>query len=337
MKHHIKKFQNQTMKLFIIGCIVAFISLASTVYSQQTQAPEDKKEHIAHRAGDKKMKAGDPAGALVEYTKAVQANSKYAPGFASRGIAYLAQSKFEDAVKDFNKVEELKSNEIMNDPRFLYNFGSALVRTNNQQGALEKYTRAITQINGKPDSDHKNLLTDIYTNRGQIFLSTEQYEMAIANFDSAISTNQRVEMPYFYSGNAYYSLASKMIAIEDTKAKGVEYAKKSIDSYTSAISSNSKNYFAFNNRGMAKIISNVDHNIEVNKSAVEDFKSAISIKGNERDFYLNAAFALEDIVYRIDDEYLRKSFKSDMIGYYKKAADMGSDVAKDWLKANNSN
>lgn len=325
------------MKLFILSCFVALLSMATTSYSQQTQAPEDKKEHIAHRAGDKKMKAGDPAGALVEYTKAIQANSKYAPGYASRGIAYLAQSKFEDAVKDFNKVEELKNTEILNDPRFLYNFGSALVRTNNQQGALEKYSRAIAQINGKPDSDHKNLLTDIYTNRGQIYLSTEQYEMAIANFDSAISTNQRVEMPHFYSGNAYYSLASKLIASEETKSKGLEYAKKSIDSYTSAISSNSKNYFAFNNRGMAKIISNVEHTIELNKSAIEDFKTAIAIKGNEKDFYLNAAFAIEDIVYRIDDEYLRKNYKTEMTGLYKKAADLGSDVAKDWLKANNSN
>lgn len=325
------------MKLFIICSILMFLSITAGAYSQQTQAPEDKKEHIAHRAGDKKMKSGDPAGALVEYTKAVQANSKYAPGYASRGIAYLAQSKFEDAVRDFTKVEELKNSEILNDPRFMYNFGSALARTNNQQEALEKYTQAIALITGKPDSDHKNLLTDIYTNRGQIYLSTEQYEMAIANFDSAITTKQRVEMPHFYSGNAYYALATKAIANEETKSKGLEFAKKSIDSYTSAISSNSKNYFAFNNRGMAKIISNVEHTIDVNKSAIEDFKSAIALKGNERDFYLNAAFALEDIVYRIDDEYLRKSYKSEMIGFYKKAADLDSDVAKEWLKANNSN
>lgn len=321
--------------LFLSAVVLLFIAFESVI-SQQTQTPDDKKEHIAHRAGDKKMKAGDPAGALVEYTKAIQANSKYAPGYASRGIAYLAQSKFEEAVKDFAKVEELKNKEILDDPRFLYNYGAALVRTNNPSAAIEKYSQAIAEIVNRPDSDHKKLLTDIYTNRGQIYLSQEQYETAIANFDSAISTKERVEMPHFYNGNAYYTLATKFIESEDTKAKGLQYAQRSIENYSSAISTNSKNYFAFNNRGMAKIISNVDHNIEINKSAIEDFKSAIAIKGNERDFYLNAAFALEDIVYRIDDEYLRKNYKSEMIGFYKKAADMGSDVAKDWLK-NNSN
>lgn len=321
-------------KLLFVSLALMFCLTLENLYSQQTQTPDDKKEHIAHRAGDKKMKSNDPAGALVEYTKAVQANPKYAPGYSARGIAYLAQSKFEEAVRDFSKVEELKYTEITNDPRFLYNYGSALIRTNNTQGAIEKYSKAIAEINSKPDSDHKNLLTDIYTNRGQIYFSNEKYEVAIANFDSAISTNERTEMPYFLSGNAFYALAKSLVESEDTKAKGLEYAQNAIDSYTATISTNSKNHFAFNNRGMARILKNVDHLVEPNKLAVEDFKSAIAIKPNERDFYLNAAYSLEDILYKIDDQYLRKSLKTELVGFYKKASELGSDVAKEWLKNN---
>jgi hypothetical protein len=39
--------------LFLSAVVLLFIAFESVI-SQQTQTPDDKKEHIAHRAGDKK-------------------------------------------------------------------------------------------------------------------------------------------------------------------------------------------------------------------------------------------------------------------------------------------
>ena len=62
------------------------------------------------RAGAYKSK-GDHDRAIVDYTKAIEANSHYADAYAGRGIVYQIIGKNDDAIADYSKAIEI-------DPRY---------------------------------------------------------------------------------------------------------------------------------------------------------------------------------------------------------------------------
>jgi tetratricopeptide (TPR) repeat protein len=63
---------------------------------------------ITYRACAGAYKAkGDKHQAIADYTKAIEANSRYADAYAARGIVYQIIGKNDDAISDYSKAIEI--------------------------------------------------------------------------------------------------------------------------------------------------------------------------------------------------------------------------------------
>ena len=83
-------------------------SIAACTQILQAQDETTSNRAIAYyvRAGAYKTK-GDNEHAIVDYTKAIEANSHYADAYASRGIVYQIKGDNDHAIADYTKAIEI--------------------------------------------------------------------------------------------------------------------------------------------------------------------------------------------------------------------------------------
>ncbi|MBR9859651.1 tetratricopeptide repeat protein [bacterium] len=201
----------------------------------------DDASHFARRA-QQKFNNRDYAGALVDYSRAINLDSSSAVLFNNRGLCHYNLDHFTEAISDYDKAISLDSAFA----RAYYNRGNCMLLVVNYQEAVLSYDRCLIL---------DSLFVKAYVNRAKALTGLEDFSSAKSNLDLAIKYS-RLEDPKLYlkRGNALFMMKHFEEAIED---------------YSYALSLDPEYYKAYVNRGMCKV------ELKQFEAAIRDFTLSI--------------------------------------------------------------
>jgi tetratricopeptide (TPR) repeat protein len=139
---------------------------------------------------------GDLDGAIADYDRAISLNPRLKEAYNNRGLARQLKGQLDDAIADFDKALEL-------DPHYAgahYNRASAARAKGDLKTAIAELTRAIES----PDNDH---LSETYNNRGTIRHDDGDTQGSLADFTKAIEIDPRNVFAYVNRGYALILLS----------------------------------------------------------------------------------------------------------------------------------
>jgi tetratricopeptide (TPR) repeat protein len=178
-------------------------------------APQDAETLV--RSADIKYKDRDIAGALADYSRAIEVDSRCAPAYFGRGQIRANKGQLPEAEADYTKA-------IESDPKFAKAwFGRGMLRTytNNEPGALADFSKAV-------EADPTYTLA--WFNRALLRLSRKEYDGALADYTKAIDLKPQDADGYIGRGNAYASKGDHDKAIADY-SKAIELKPTSSSAY----------------------------------------------------------------------------------------------------------
>lgn len=143
---------------------------------EEAEADKDKAMQLAaafNQSGFDKGRYGDLAGAIADFTRALQLKPDETDVYNNRGYAKRRQGDLDGAMADFNKAIELKPNELLG----YYNRAAAKKDKGDFDGAIADLTKVIEL---KPDE------ASAYTNRGAAKKDKGDLDGAVADFTQAI-------------------------------------------------------------------------------------------------------------------------------------------------------
>jgi lipoprotein NlpI len=181
--------------------------------------------------------------ALADYSKAVEAEPKFAKAWFGRGMVRTYNNDTEGALADYGKAVEA-------DPTYtLAWFNRALLRLNRKDydGAVGDYGKAISL---KPQD------ADMYLGRGNAYAAKGEHDKAIADYAKAIELKPTSSSAYVYKGDSEMKKGDPIGAML-TFSKAIEVNPKDAEAY----------YF----RGYA------NYDRRAFKEAGEDFKKAYDL------------------------------------------------------------
>jgi tetratricopeptide (TPR) repeat protein len=177
--------------------------------------------------GDKE--APEFTKALADYTRAIQYNPKYALAYNNRGVLHDIKGEQKEALADYSRA-------IDNDPgyaRCLLNRGDLYRSWGEYQKALQDYGQAlkveltpqgllgVAQVyyDQKKDDEVVRICTlsiqkvdpdyaPSYAFRGAALAGQGKYELAVADYDKAITLNPRYAWVYYLRGEAQEALGN---------------------------------------------------------------------------------------------------------------------------------
>jgi len=130
--------------------------------------------------GVAKGKKGDLDGAIADYSRSIELDPKYANAHFSRGNAKGKKGDLDGAFTDYSRAIEL-------DPKYAMaynNRGNAKGKQGDLDGAIADYSRAI-------ELDPKHAY--YYSNRGNAFQAKGMFDQAVADFNNTIELNTKDE------------------------------------------------------------------------------------------------------------------------------------------------
>lgn len=142
--------------------LLASISLVLSGSAFATKAQKSNEAAAAFNRGKLLAQRNDYAGAISNFSKAIELNPKFADVYVQRGIARRMNGQIEQAIEDFDKAGELNPQVIQNN-------------------------RAVAQA---------------YTNYGQMLSTNSKFEEAISDFDKAIKLFADDVRPYYERAQA---------------------------------------------------------------------------------------------------------------------------------------
>jgi tetratricopeptide (TPR) repeat protein len=158
-------------------------------------------ENVYYNRGDTYFINKQYELAIADFSKAIQINPKFSKVFVRRGLSYyeiVTQAYFKAAEKNVPLTDIMSETQ-----RFSY---FDLIITD-----LSK------AIELKPD------FTYAYTVRGNVYSDKGQYDLAIADFDTAIKLDERYAAAHYFKGLTLEGLKNKKEAIESYN-KFLQYA-----------------------------------------------------------------------------------------------------------------
>lgn len=195
---------------------------------------------------------------------------------SKRGRIYQRLENYDLAFKDYNKAISIEPEDDLH-----YSWRASLLKE------LGRYEQAIQDLNMEIEilnkesalsfdkayfNNKKNIKTEeekrkiavkslsyAYYNRGNLYSDLKQYELALKDFNSAISFKPNDCFEYFERGNAYFKLNKEIKAIMD---------------YTTTLELNPKFTEAYYNRAL------VYASLGKNQDAVNDFDECARIEKN---------------------------------------------------------
>lgn len=189
------------------------VSLNSCKANTSNDSTESYQKGLEYLNQDKFVEA------INEFDKEIQRNQNNDQAYYNRGIAKSKLLNFEDAISDYNQALKLNSK------YYLAYFAKAnsLKKLNNINEALENYSLAI-QV--KPDYEKA------YFNRANTYEDIKEYDLSIKDYLKAISLNPENFEYYYNLGNTY---------------KKNNQIEEAVISYKNAIQKNPKYAPAYNN------------------------------------------------------------------------------------------
>ena len=173
--------------------------------------------------------------------------------YNNRGVIYKDLGNYRQAIEDFNKAIEIKSDNAV----AYYNRGNVYTDLGNYRQAIAELNRAIEINPGYAEA---------YSNRGNAYKSIGNYRQAIEDYNRAIEINPIQAEAYIGRGVAYKVLGNYRQAIAELNR---------------AIEINPGYAEAYSNRG------NAYGGLGNYKQAIEDYDRAIEIKPGYTDAYFN--------------------------------------------------
>ena len=82
---------------------------------------------------------GDDGSAILDYSKAIEINGRYAVAYVNRGSAFEAKSDHDLAIADYSKAIEINPH----DAEAYYGRAIAMLHKGDRDGAIADYTKAI--------------------------------------------------------------------------------------------------------------------------------------------------------------------------------------------------
>jgi tetratricopeptide (TPR) repeat protein len=158
------------------------------VYQEQKFGPSNKTSNQAieqYNLGVKRQQAGDNAGAIAAYTRAIELDKKYPDAYNNRGVAYLSQQDYAAAVADFSRALELAPSDAAYNNRGSIYFSQAKF-----EESIADFTAAIKI---KPSAE-------TYTNRGVGYQRTSRDDLALADYEAAIKLKPQFGRAYVLRG-----------------------------------------------------------------------------------------------------------------------------------------
>jgi len=187
---------------------------------------------------------GDHEARIGYMNKAIALAPDFAEAYAGRGNGYLAESKYDLALADFDKAVALKPElSAMLQQTFEVTYverGGLYVKDGNYGAAIDDYTRAlqlnpsnIRALNDRGDAynmtgDFGRAIADFtkaiesdpsypyaYSNRGLSYLKIGRTDQALSDLDKAIELNDQSNSTYFVRGEVYRSKSNFKSALAD--------------------------------------------------------------------------------------------------------------------------
>ena len=204
--------------------------------------------------GNAKYRLGDYAGAIADYTMAIQLKPDAAEAYNNRGVSKFRLERYAAAILDYDTAIPLKPN----DATAYMNRGAAKQSLGQHFAAIVDYDAAIRL---KPD------YAMAYGNRGAAKFRLEQYAAAISDYDTAIRLKPDDAKVYMNRGVSKFRLERYAAAILD---------------YDAAIQLKPDYAMAYMNRGIAKYL------LERTWAAKQDLQTALKLAGKAGDTRLKA-------------------------------------------------
>ncbi len=223
--------------------------------------------------GETYYRQGDYLSAIVSFEEAIRHNKSYALAYNLRGLAYRAAGKPDLAIKDYTYIIENINSEYAD---AYVNRGIALSDTGMFSEALSDLRRSI---------EFDPELVVAYINRGSVYRKLTDYDLALADFNTAIRLQERKleknKDSYKPSPVPYNSLGELYLEL-----KKYNDAVKSFDS---AIAIDPRYVEAYNNRGLAR------HALAQSQSARNDLDEAIRLDPNSAVYPFNRGVIYLDL------------------------------------------
>lgn len=175
-----------------------------------------------YESGTSYTEKGQHDLAIVDFSKAVQANPQYVEAYISRGMSYAQKGQYDSAIADASKVIQLA-------PQNWYGYnnrGYAYIKKGQIDLAIADFNKMLRLF---PDFYRG------YVGLGYCYLNQGEYDLAIANYTKASNKYYRGEGIYINRGNCYSQKGQYDLAIVD---------------YIRAIELNEDAYLAYYNRGL---------------------------------------------------------------------------------------
>ncbi|MBS2003255.1 MAG: tetratricopeptide repeat protein [Cyanobacteria bacterium SZAS LIN-5] len=240
---------------------------SNQLYKQPQKKELSKTETLDEtyrKSGDMKLSDGDFTGALDEYDKALQVNSKNAMAYYGRGRVRLATSDYSEARIDLNKALTIDSNltsarlALIGILMYTRDFASGIseatkVIESDPRNALAYYERGICngEVGRRADaindlSEAKSLLLadgdqvgcdfvnfslgKQYQENGRYAAYQKDFETALKDFDAALSINSASAATLIAKASVEAEMGSKEAALADYN-KAIEVAPLLADAY----------------------------------------------------------------------------------------------------------
>jgi len=147
------------------------------------------------------------AGALEDAQKAKKAEPTVAENFRMVGRVYVALGKLPDAIKELDTAVKFAP-----DDHVIRRSRAHLLEQTGQFGkAIVDYTTAIKTI-------QRQNRASLYEARGKCYMKTKEYQLAVDDFTSALSTTYGRSSLLRYRSQAYKLLGKPELAQKDLQA-----------------------------------------------------------------------------------------------------------------------
>ena len=154
-------------------------------YKFRSEGRTSKEATEQYNRGLERYRAGDVAGAIAAYTRAIELDRRYADAYNNRGVAYLTQKNYAAAVADFTQSIEVAPSDAAYNNR-----GSIFFSQQKTEEAIADFTAGL-KIKASAEG---------YANRGVAYQQTSREALALADYEQAIELNPKFGRAYVLRG-----------------------------------------------------------------------------------------------------------------------------------------
>ncbi len=229
-----------------------FVLLFTLIFSFQLNA---QSALDFYQSAGKKFDAYNFAGAITEYSAAIQLDPTYTNAYFNRGLAHLELENYSAALMDINQVINLTPNDI----DVFAQRANIKKMMNDLNGAIADYSIVLDK---KRDAA-------VFSDRGVAYLGLNKHEEAIQDFRESIALDPNTAITWSQMADVFFAKKDYQMAIQH---------------YGAALDIDPKLVVALNNRGNAFKAS------KLFDDAISDYSTAIEITAIS-DLYANRSIA----------------------------------------------